>query len=171
MIIRKANPLDAAGIAKVAVDTWKTAYRGIISDEVLAGLSYEQKEKNWFNTLTSGIDIVFVAEDANGEIIGYSSGGKERRKHSIYQGELYTLYVLQSHQKLGIGKGLLVSVVRELAELQIRSLFVGVLEANPSRFFYEALGGKKVDKKSIVIGGTSLNEIGYGWEDTSNMLS
>lgn len=114
---------------------------------------------------------MFVAEDANGDIIGYSSGGKERRNHSIYQGELYTLYVLQSHQKLGIGKRLLVSVVRELAELQIRSLFVWVLEANPSCYFYEALGGKEVARKSIVIGGTSLNEIGYGWEDTSNMLS
>ena len=31
---------DAAGIARVHVDTWRTAYRGLIPDDVLAGFSY-----------------------------------------------------------------------------------------------------------------------------------
>lgn len=169
MIIRKANPSDAAAIAKVAVDTWKSAYRGIIADEVLSSLSYKQKEKSWYNTLTSGIDIVFVAEDQNGNIVGYASGGKERRNHPIYRGELYTLYVLQSHHNLGIGRQLFVSIARELAKLQMKSLFVWVLEENPSRYFYKARGGKEVDTKSIAIGGRSLVEIGYGWNDTSSI--
>ena len=170
MWIRKAKVSDAAGIAKVSVDTWRTTYRGVVSDRVLAGLAYEKSEKKWDQIIASEKDIVFVAENHHGDIIGYANGGKERRNHAVYEGELYALYLLQDYQKRGIGKQLLSSIASELAEWDIRTMFVWVLEQNPSRYFYEALGGKEVDETSIVIGGTSLKEIGYGWDDTSHLL-
>ncbi|EPZ52573.1 hypothetical protein [Alicyclobacillus acidoterrestris] len=40
--IRKAVPDDAAGVAKVHVDSWRTTYREIVNDEFLASLSYEK---------------------------------------------------------------------------------------------------------------------------------
>jgi len=42
MRIREASVEDASAIARVAVDTWKTAYRGIIDDNYLNSLSYEE---------------------------------------------------------------------------------------------------------------------------------
>src|SRR5215475_2556560 len=42
LIVRRAELNDARGIAKVQVDTWRTTYKGIISDEFLAALWYEQ---------------------------------------------------------------------------------------------------------------------------------
>jgi hypothetical protein len=42
--IREARISDAPGIARVRVDTWRTAYRGIVSDEHLNGLSCERAE-------------------------------------------------------------------------------------------------------------------------------
>ncbi|MCX6344936.1 MAG: hypothetical protein NT018_07660 [Armatimonadetes bacterium] len=45
MQIRKATIEDAAGIAKVGVDTWRNAYCGIISDEYLDGLNYERSTR------------------------------------------------------------------------------------------------------------------------------
>ncbi|MCK9313152.1 MAG: hypothetical protein M0P20_03745 [Methanocorpusculum sp.] len=39
MRIRDASVADAAAIARVMVDTWKTAYRGIIDDYYLNSLS------------------------------------------------------------------------------------------------------------------------------------
>ena len=41
--IRVANVPDAAAIAKVHVDSWRTTYTGIVPDEYLAQLSYEQQ--------------------------------------------------------------------------------------------------------------------------------
>jgi len=43
MIIRKAKLDDATGIAKVHVDSWRTTYKGIIPDDFLNNLSYEQR--------------------------------------------------------------------------------------------------------------------------------
>lgn len=44
-IIREATLSDACGIAKVHVDTWRTAYKGIINDEFLNELSYDKREE------------------------------------------------------------------------------------------------------------------------------
>lgn len=171
MIVRNAVPSDAAGIAKVAVNTWRTAYRGIVPDEVLDGLSYERKEQKWRNQLTAESAIVFVAENGTGEVVGYANGGKERSGHPMFQGELYALYVLNAYQQSGIGKRLLASVAHALAELQIGSMRVWVLERNPARYFYEAMGAAQEDTRTITIGGTALQEIGYGWKDTSSILT
>ena len=56
-------------------------------------------------------------------------------------------------------------VVEHLEESGHNSMLVWVLEANPSRGFYEKMGGKKVDRKTLTISGKVLNEIAYGWED------
>ena len=40
-IIREAHPNDGPGMAKVHVDTWRAAYRGILPDDFLDGLSYQ----------------------------------------------------------------------------------------------------------------------------------
>jgi hypothetical protein len=40
-----------------------------------------------------------------------------------------------------------------------------VLAQNPSRQFYEALGGKYLYEKPIEIGGANLIKVAYGWPD------
>ena len=44
-------------------------------------------------------------------------------------------------------------------------MLVWVLADNPSRHFYEALGGQYVSAKQIEIGGAMLDEVSYGWRD------
>jgi hypothetical protein len=46
MRVREANPTDAAAIAKVHVDSWRTTYKSIVPDDFLANLSYEEHEKS-----------------------------------------------------------------------------------------------------------------------------
>jgi hypothetical protein len=53
----------------------------------------------------------------------------------------------------------------------MRSLLVWVLADNPSRRFYEALGGQTVRVQPITIGGVTLDGVGYGWLDTSVLES
>jgi len=45
MKIRKATPSDAYNIAKVQVDTWKTAYKNIVPDNFLNQMTYASREK------------------------------------------------------------------------------------------------------------------------------
>lgn len=44
-------------------------------------------------------------------------------------------------------------------------MLVLVLEDNSSRYFYEALGGEKIDTVEVEIFGKNLNELVYGWHD------
>ena len=42
--IRRAIKDDIPGIAKVHVDSWKTAYKGIFADEILDNIAYENEK-------------------------------------------------------------------------------------------------------------------------------
>ncbi|WP_096154246.1 MULTISPECIES: GNAT family N-acetyltransferase [Bacillus] len=164
MIIRPAKLTDASGIAKVHVDSWRTTYNNIIPNEYLNNLSYQTREELWINNIPHS--IVFVAENNNDEIVGFSTGCKERSgKYSGYMGELSAIYILEEFQGRGLGKALVTPVIKELEKLGIHSLLVLVLEDNKSKLFYESLGGKLLDKIEVEIAGKKLNELVYGWED------
>lgn len=166
MKIRRAGINDALGIAKVHVDSWRTTYKGIVPDTYLNGLSYSKREENWRRNLLSS--EVFVAETNEGEIIGFSSGGKERSdNYPGFEGEVYAIYLLEGYQKQGIGKRLILPLVEEFQEQGIKGMTVIVLEANPSQHFYEALGAKWLASMDVEIGGTPLKECVYGWKDLS----
>jgi hypothetical protein len=47
---------------------------------------------------------------------------------------------------------------------------IWVLALNPSRFFYEVMGGKRVSEREEKLWGTVLNEIGYAWDDLASAL-
>lgn len=66
MKIRKANSVDATSIAKVHVDSWRTTYKGIIPDEFLNNLSYEQRTELWKENLARVDNYIVVAENNEG---------------------------------------------------------------------------------------------------------
>jgi hypothetical protein len=95
IIIRPARVEDAPGIARVHVDSWRTAYKGILPDEALANLSYEQREHLWAETLghPERKSFGFVAEDEQGQIVGFVVGGPVRDTDPLYKGELYAIHL------------------------------------------------------------------------------
>jgi GNAT superfamily N-acetyltransferase len=171
--IRVAIPDDIPGIARVHVDTWRTAYGSIISAEYLAGLTYERSEVRWREHAfkeNSGC-LVCVAEDA-GRIIASASGGPERDGIPGYDGELYGLYVLAAYQRWGIGRELMQTIARRLAAEGFKAMILWVLKDNlKARAFYEAMGGAPAGETTITIGGAQLIEVAYGWPDLTHWLS
>ncbi len=170
MLIREANSSDAAGIARVHVDSWRTTYPGLVPEDVLANLSYERSASNWRQVLSSPDRVVFVAEGDAGEIVGFASGGPERTGNKGYDGELYAIYLLQGFQKQGIGSRLILALATRLAALGRQSLFVWVFSDNPARSFYEKIGGIRVTEQVIEIGSARLMETGYGWGDIHALI-
>ena len=53
MLIREASPRDAAAIARVHVDSWRTTYAGIVPADYLANLSYTRREQFWCDILST----------------------------------------------------------------------------------------------------------------------
>ncbi|WP_179392727.1 GNAT family N-acetyltransferase [Sporosarcina sp. JAI121] len=167
MLIRKAEIEDAGGIAKVHVDSWRTTYKGIVPDDFLESLSYENRELIWKKGINE--NNVYIAENKNGQVIGFSTGGIERTgKYEAYTGELYAIYILKEYQGKGIGRLLVKSVVDDIKNKNLNSMLIWAIEENPACRFYEALGGKKIDTEEIEIGGKNLSEVAYGWDDIAD---
>jgi ribosomal protein S18 acetylase RimI-like enzyme len=173
MIVREAKIADAPAIARVNVDTWRTAYRTIVPADYLAQLSYQKRESNWqeilANVKISG-NFVCVAENDSGQIVGFAAGGGERTGKYVYQGELFAIYILEEYQRQGIGRELVRKVATKLAESSLKSMLVWVLGDNSACKFYEFLGGQKVDEQQTNKAGVILTEIAYGWTDITMLL-
>ena len=169
MRIREAKGNDSAAIARVHIDSWRTTYRGMVSTDHLAGLSYEDRERRWqeFFSVTDAIQFAYVAEYDEELVVGFASGGANRDRGSIYQGELYAIYLLEEYQHKGIGRELTRAVVKRLLEEGMSSMQVWVLAENPGAGFYQSIGGRRLKEQEIVIGGTTLIEVAYGWSDLS----
>ena len=171
--IREARPKDAAAIARVHVDTWRTTYAGILPDAFLAGLEYANSEAVWSAAMASdrsGASLL-VAETAQGEVVGFAYGAQEREGDPVYRGEIFAIYVLQAYQRQGAGRRLFTAAARRLHEAGYDAILLWVLRDNLSaRRFYESLGGKCLDEKTITIGDTELIEVSYGWRDLGDAI-
>jgi GNAT superfamily N-acetyltransferase len=161
--IREATVQDAAAIARVHVESWRTTYAGIVPDAYLAGLDEGLRARLWSEFL-SGEAIVMVAEDRSG-IMGFAHAGQNREPIETCDGELYSIYLLRESQRRGVGVALLRSVAEKLLGQGFRSMAVWVLERNPSRSFYEKTGAKLAASKVIEIGGVRLMEVAYFWRE------
>lgn len=165
--VRLAQTGDAAAIARVRVDSWRTTYRGLLPDEYLVQLSYEQSTQSWRSLLEAPErrGLAFVAETITYQIVGFAIGGANRDGDPVYDGELYAIYLLEEHQHQGLGKRLLTTLTRRLLQEGISSMVAWMLSGNPAGAFYRAMGGEQVNERGIMIGGRSYREIAFGWLD------
>jgi ribosomal protein S18 acetylase RimI-like enzyme len=164
--LRDASAEDSPGIARVHVRTWQSAYRGLLAEDFLGSLSEASRQGRWREILAQpgSTGFTLVAEQ-DGQIVGFASAGPERSGDPNHTGEVYAIYVLPGRQHEGIGQRLIQASARRLVEAGLASMLVWVLSENPSRKFYEALGGKFLREQSIEIGSQTLMETAYGWTD------
>ena len=97
--------------------------------------------------------------------------GREREQKGTYEGEIYAIYLLAEHQGKGWGKRLFQEAAERLVAEGMHSMMLWVLAENPTRGFYEALGGAALDAKDIEIGGATLVEVAYGWDSLEAIVS
>ncbi len=165
--VRKASPVDASAIAEVYVNSWLTSYAGLLPDSILRGMSEVRETLFWWTALCSPRSqaVTLVVEDPEGSIVGFVSAGAERAQGPARRAEVYTLYLLQSHQRRGFGSWLLRAASARLRDLGFTSLTVWVLAGNPARAFYESIGASPVAARTIRMGGRSIQEVAYAWPD------
>ncbi len=171
--IRKATAGDANAITRVHVDTWRDTYAGIIPDRILIGMSHRRHCAEWSVVLGKrrGGNLVMVAEDSRAGVVGFGSCGRARYANLPYDGEVHTLYVLTDYRGQDVGKRLLGGLFDALLERGSRSALIWVLADNPSRFFYQAMGGTWVAVRTERLRGTSLPAMAYGWRDLKQGVS
>jgi L-amino acid N-acyltransferase YncA len=168
--IRKAEVEDAAAIADVHVESWKTTYAGIVPDDYLSSLNKQERTGSWLERILAGNISILVAEDESG-IFGFVAGGVIREELVDYDAELYAIYLLHSRQKQGVGRSLTVRLASALKDYGLKSMLAWVLEQNPSVSFYQRMGARQVSRKIINIGGIDLKEVAFGWPSLDRLIA
>ncbi len=101
MKIRPAELADAEGIAFVKVKTWQTTYKGIYPEDKLKEMVIGDHTERWEKIILSNKENdnieVFVAENMEGEVVGFASGGKYETT-TPYDCEISAIYVLEKLQ-------------------------------------------------------------------------
>jgi ribosomal protein S18 acetylase RimI-like enzyme len=172
-LIRPARVTDAAGIAAVHVAAWRSAYPGMLPDRTLTHLSPDQQEL-YYSRLIRTDHIVHVAvagaeDPLPPRVIGFVTASPVRQG-SIADGEIETLYVLDDFREQGVGRALMRAAARDLAARGCGSLFVWVLSQNPSRWFYERMGGVRAVEGMVRVGGETQPQTAFVWDPIERLL-
>jgi GNAT superfamily N-acetyltransferase len=164
--VRAATVADAAAIARVHQESWRTTYSGILPRDVIEQLAGRRSEANWRSRLgaTRDMETVWIAEGDLG-LLGFAACGTARHRLEGLEAEVYALYVLQPAQRHGVGRLLLQACARHFVRHAHFGFYLWVLKANRARLFYEAMGGAEIAQKSERLGLHSFSEIAYAWHD------
>jgi len=141
-MIRNATVYDAQQIARVHIDSWRRAYRGMILDSVLDELDVADRAERWVSILTSSDWPCFVAESKSG-VVGFVhiSSCRDDDLNPSEFGEITALYISPDNWRMGVGSKLLHSSLERLKELEFSKTSLWVLEENKQgRLFYEKHG-------------------------------
>ena len=136
-MIRQARLEDATALAEVHVTTWQEAYRGLIDQAFLDSLDVADRTEAWDRILRQHRARVLVAEDDDG-VIGFCTVGQSSDEG---WGEVFSIYLSPGHWGRGVGRRLLASGERALAEAEEQRALLWVLDTNRrARGFYERQG-------------------------------
>lgn len=141
MLIRRAELKDATGIAQVQVAAWRSAYRGLLPDDVLERLSIADSARRWQGRIAQHWGHIFVAEREG--IVGFAACG-ENSDEDVDQekvAELYVIYVHPAEWRKGHGRALWQEALRCLQKEGFEHVILWVLRGNERAIsFYERLG-------------------------------
>jgi GNAT superfamily N-acetyltransferase len=161
--VRPGTLADQAAVAGVRVETWRSAYAGIVPDAYLAAMDPDAlaaRRVAWYPDRPES-DVDFVAL-VDGEVAGFVHGGRYRDEDRPTPDalEVYALYVRPAAQGRGLGTALLEAATSVLTGAPV---LLWVLAANaPSRRFYERHGFLADGvTHTYQVGGAVLPEVRY----------
>lgn len=172
MLIRNAVEEDATGIAQVQINSYRTAYAGLLPADYLAAFSLKKQGQEWKELLRAGEELALVAVNESGMIIGYALAKKLAPGEASFDCELKSLHVNRAEHLHGVGRALIREIAQRMRILGCKSLGLYSLEGLPACQFYEHLGGKIDGERMFEIDEFHLHhrEIGYRWEKIEDLI-
>ncbi|HET7782160.1 MULTISPECIES: GNAT family N-acetyltransferase [Micrococcaceae] len=159
--VRRAAASDVERLAEVHVLCWQETYRGMLSDGFLASQKTGSRLQLWRHLLEAAEPAhAWVASDG-GTVVGFA--GIRREPGAASHGfappssgdlELWGLYLLASHQGLGLGRRLLAAALGNEAA----SLWVAA-DNQRAIGFYRHFGFEPDGAADVIPGWEDLREI------------
>jgi GNAT superfamily N-acetyltransferase len=160
--IRYADIGDAETLGNIHAKSWQAAYRGIVPDEYLSGITPENRTIRFVQALSEGREnnaLIFADEIPAGFIcLGKC---RDSDKDDTY-GEIWGIYLLPDYWRKGIGTFALTWGIDELAIHHFSRATLWVLKENTgARQFYEKNGFLPDGTEKIINLGRALAECRY----------
>ncbi|AKF49037.1 Sortase-related acyltransferase [Pseudomonas syringae pv. syringae HS191] len=163
MSIRLALPEDSLQIATIHLESWRSAYEGIIPSAYINRITLEARLSHWTKEIASGESDLYVKVDRLDRVLGWMATGADR-EHPEDRGvaEVQAIYVSPMHTRQGIGRELFDHVMPRFQSAGHTRVVVWVLESNnPAIDFYHQRGFAKepIETKTIERDNARLVEI------------
>jgi L-amino acid N-acyltransferase YncA len=142
--VRAAQPADVPEIARIQVDTWRTAYRRFLPESVLAALDVGQAEQAWSAAVAeppSPAHHVLVATEG-AYLVGFTAvGPSDEEDAQPGDAAVAALLVEPRWGRRGHGSRLLAAAVDHLRRDGVARLVAWVPDGDrASAAFYESAG-------------------------------
>jgi L-amino acid N-acyltransferase YncA len=112
--VRRGTQADAGPIAAVHVRAWQVAYRGLMPDGLLDGLSVAEREEMWRTLTGEARPVVYVAVQ-DGVVVGFCAAGPSRDDDAEDGvAEIGAIYVDPDVWRRGVGQELMNVALRDL---------------------------------------------------------
>ena len=163
--IRDVNFEDLRRVSEIVVESWKTAYRGIVADEYLESLTVDQNYQKRLNDYTDG---GFVVAEINNEVVGFCRYRFENAYEDKFPDvdcELCALYVKSAYKGNGVGKKIINYVMNDFKEKGYKKMILWCFKDNyPARMFYEKIGGIYGSEGIITRSEKDYKEVSYTYD-------
>jgi ribosomal protein S18 acetylase RimI-like enzyme len=163
MNIRPARVDDAPLLARVHVDSWRAAYRGLVPDSSLQGFGYQWREESFRQSLATGAEETYLVQ-VEGQVVGFLTLGAARDPDLDVSrtGEIWGIYISPGYWRKGIGKRLAEEAERIVKSRGYQDAVLWVLEGNQqARRFYEAMGFALDGESRDIDWGAPLKAVRY----------
>ena len=150
---------DLWAIADIFTRSWKAAYVGIVPQDVLDGLSTDERYARF---MANGLYPSVVLVDG-AKYMGIATVHAARDQEYAGWGEVVAVYMQPEYFGRGLGERILRGAERLLTEMGHDDIYLWALKDNArARRFYEKMGYElSGDEKVIEIGGCELREVRY----------
>jgi ribosomal protein S18 acetylase RimI-like enzyme len=156
--ILPAKPSDSGIIAHILVNSWRTAYQGIMAQDVLANLSVEKRRDVWENHLSCGGEAYLLMLEAQPIGVVEISQFRDVIKDFLGYGEIPVIYLLPEYLNQGLGSALLQFARKRLQAKNLQNIGIWVLEKNVRAIRFYQKHGFEFSGHTKVYGATGLIE-------------
>ena len=162
MSIRPASDKDRGAIAAIHTESWQKSYRGALPDDLLDERLSKIMTDRWRNQTISDRDVVIVAEDEDGAVVGFCATWVDD------SGYIDNLHVRSTHQSRGLGRTMLRETARRLLSNDVQRAYLHVVATNArARALYLKLGGEPGAIEDKDLYGTIVPNQRIDWSDLS----
>ncbi|SEP44053.1 hypothetical protein SAMN02990966_06260 [Rhodospirillales bacterium URHD0017] len=162
---RLASVADADTIAALHAASWRSAYRGILSEDTLGRALDGERRTHWRSKLATMAphDMVLIASDT-GFIAVWGDGDPG------FGAYIDNLHVHPERRSAGLGRRLLREAMRRVAGRGETGAYLWVFDGNVRAIdFYRRLGGEIVEGGFDEIDGVEVAQSRIVWRDIARL--